>query len=81
MLISYLSLAIRGQTHKSLIFMQTCGVILTLSTLRGSPLTSKIGLRRSKIYKCHLTLIGGKGSSVKLSVLMLTNCLSSSVNF
>ena len=47
MLIGYLLLAITGQTHKSLIFMQTCGATL----------------------------------SVKLSVLMLANCLSTSVNF
>lgn len=47
MLVGYLSLAINGQTRKSLTFMQTCGVTL----------------------------------SVKLSVLMLANCLSTSVNF
>ena len=38
-------------------------MLLTLSPLRGSPLTSKksSGIRQSKIYKCQLTLMGVKG--------------------
>ena len=44
---------------------------LTLSLPRGSPLMSKSsGVRQSKIYKCHLALMGGKGvTDVNLSII------------